>query len=65
MAVVRTATKRIVALIRSMKFLSPDVALYVYTAYGMRSIICLYNIYNRRPCREQCFHVWLVLLATT
>ena len=63
MAVARTATKRIVALIRSMKFLSPDVALYVYTAYGMRSIICLYNIYNRRPCREQCFHVWVGALS--
>ena len=37
--------KRIGALIRSMKFLSPEVALYLY-----KSTI--------RPCMEYCCHVW-------
>ena len=39
------ASKKIGALIRSMKFLSPEVALYLY-----QSII--------RPCMEYCCHVW-------
>ena len=41
----KTATKKIGALIRSMKFLSPEVALYLY-----KSTI--------RPCMEYCCHVW-------
>ena len=41
----KTASKKIGALIRSMKFLSPEVALYLY-----KSTI--------RPCMEYCFHVW-------
>ena len=40
-----TAPKKIGALIRSMKFLSPEVALYLY-----KSTI--------RPCMEYCCHVW-------
>ena len=39
-----TASKKIEALIRSMKFLSPEVALYLY-----KSTI--------RPCMEYCCHV--------
>ena len=41
----KTASKKIGALIRSMKFLSPEVALYLY-----KSTI--------RPCMEYCCHVW-------
>ena len=44
-SVVKTASKKILALIRSMKFLSPEVAL------------CLYKS-TIRPCREYCCHVW-------
>ena len=41
----KTATKKIGALIRSMKFLSPEVDLYLY-----KSVIW--------PCMEYCCHVW-------
>ena len=44
-SIAKTATKKIGALIRSMKFLSPEVALYLY-----KSTI--------RPCMEYCCHVW-------
>ena len=42
--VAKTASKKIEALIRSMNFLSPEVALYP----------CKSTI---RPCMEYCFHV--------
>ena len=41
----KTASKKIGALINSMKFLSPEVALYLY-----KSTIL--------PCMEYCCHVW-------
>ena len=44
-SIAKTASKKIGALIRSMKFLSPVVALYFY-----KSTI--------RPCMEYCCHVW-------
>ena len=44
-SVAKTAPKKIEALIRSMKFFSPEVALYLY-----KSTIC--------PCMEYCCHVW-------
>ena len=44
-SIVKTASKKIGALIRSMKFLSPEVPLYLY-----KSTI--------RPCMEYCCHVW-------
>ena len=44
-SVVKTASKRIGNMICSMKFLSPEVALYFY-----KSTIC--------PCMECCCHVW-------
>ena len=44
-SVAKTASKKFGALIRSMKFLSPEVALYLY-----KSTIC--------PCMEYCCHVW-------
>ena len=44
-SIAKTASKKIRALIRSRKFLSPDVALYIY-----RSAI--------QPCMEYCCHVW-------
>ena len=44
-SIIRTASKKIGALISSMKFLSPEVALYLY-----KSIIW--------PCVEYCCHVW-------
>ena len=44
-SIAKTASKKIGALIRSMKFLSPEVVLYLY-----KSTIC--------PCMEYCYHVW-------
>ena len=44
-SIAKTASKKIGALIRSMKFLSPEVALYFY-----KSTI--------RACMEYCCHVW-------
>ena len=44
-SIAKTAFKKIGALIRFMKFLSPEVALYLY-----KSTI--------RPCMEYCCHVW-------
>ena len=44
-SIAKTASKKIEALIRSMKFLSPEVALYLY-----KSAIC--------PCIEYCCHLW-------
>ena len=43
--IVKTASKKVGVLIRSMNFLSPKVALYLY-----KSAI--------RPCMEYCCHVW-------
>ena len=45
-SIAKTVSKKIGALIRSMKFLSPEVALYLY-----KSTI--------RPCMEYCCHVWV------
>ena len=44
-SIAKTASKKIEALICSMKFLSPEVALCLY-----KSTIC--------PCMEYCCHVW-------
>ena len=44
-SIAKTASKKIGALIRSMKFLSPEVALYLY-----KSTI--------RSCMECCCHIW-------
>ena len=44
-SIVKTASKKIGTLICSMKFLSPEVALYLY-----KYTIC--------PCMEYCCHVW-------
>ena len=44
-SIAKTASKKIGALIRSMKFLSPEVSLYL-----SKSTIC--------PCMEYCYHVW-------
>ena len=44
-SIVKTASKKIGALIRSMKFLSPEFALYLYK-------------FTTRPCMEYCCHVW-------
>ena len=44
-SIAKTLSKKIGALIRSMKFLSSEFALYIYT-----STIC--------PCMEYCCHVW-------
>ena len=44
-SIAKTDSKKIRALIRSMKFLSPEVALYLY-----KSIIS--------PCMENCCHAW-------
>ena len=41
----RSASKKIGALVRSIKFLYPEVALYLYK-------------YTIRPCMEYCCHVW-------
>ena len=44
-SIAKTASKETGALIRSLKFLSPEVALYLY-----KFTIC--------PCMEYCCHVW-------
>ena len=44
-SIAKTASKKIAVLIRSMKFLSPEVAQHLY-----KSTIC--------PCMEYCCHVW-------
>ena len=44
-SIVKIASKKIGALIRSMKLLSPEVALYLY-----KSTIL--------PCMEYCYHIW-------
>ena len=44
-SIAKTASKKIGALNRSMKFLSPEVALYLY-----KSTI--------HPCMEYCCHIW-------
>ena len=44
-SIAKTTSKKIGVLIRSMKFLLPEFALYLY-----KSTIC--------PCMEYCFHVW-------
>ena len=45
MSVAKTASKKVGVMICSMKFLSPEVALYHY-----KSTI--------RPCMQYCCHVW-------
>ena len=45
-SIAKTASKKIGALIRSMKFLSPGVALYL-------------NKCTIRPCMEYCCHIWV------
>ena len=44
-SIAKTASKKIGAFIRSMKFLSPQVALYLYKS-------------TMQPCMEYCCHVW-------
>ena len=44
-SIAKTASKKIGALVRSMKFLSPEVALYLYK-------------FTIQPCMEYCCHVW-------
>ena len=44
-SIAKTASKKIGALIRSMKFLSPEVAMYLYKS-------------TTRPCMEYCYHGW-------
>ena len=44
-SIAKTASKKIGALIHSMKFLSPEVALYLY-----KSTVC--------PCIKCCCHIW-------
>ena len=44
-SITKTTSKKIGALIRSMKFVSPEVALYLYKS-------------TMRPCMEYCCHVW-------
>ena len=53
-SVAKSVSKKIEALIRSMKFLSPEVVLYLYKS-------------TVRPCMGYCCHVWsgLVLLVAT
>ena len=51
-SIAKTVSKKIRALIRSMKFLSSEVALYFH-----KSTI--------RPCMEYCCHVWAGLLSGT
>ena len=43
-SIAKTTSKKIEALIRSMKFLSPEVAMYLYKS-------------TMHPCMEYCFHI--------
>ena len=52
LSVTKSVSRKIEALIRSMKLLSPEVALYLY-----ESTIC--------PCMEYCYHVWFGALVAT
>ena len=45
-SIAKTASKKIGALIRSVKFLSPEVGLYLYKSTILR------------PCMEYCYHFW-------
>ena len=47
LSIAKTVSKEIEALIRSMKFLSPKVVLYLYNS-------------TLRPCMEYCCHAWIV-----
>ena len=49
-SIAETVIKKIVALIRSMKFLSPEVALYLYKS-------------TLHHCMEYCCHVWAGALS--
>ena len=49
-SVAKSVSKKIVSLIRSMKFISPEVALYIYNS----------TIW---PCMEYCCHVWAGALS--
>ena len=49
-SIAKTASKKFGALIHSTKFLSPEVALYLYK-------------YTIRPCMEYCCHVWAGALS--
>ena len=51
-SIAKTASKKIGALIRSMKFLSPKVALYLYKS-------------TKRPCMEYCCNSGLAHLVAT
>ena len=51
-SIAKTASKKIGALICSMNFLSPEVALYLY-----KSTIC--------PCIENNCHIWVGALVAT
>ena len=44
-SIAKTASRKIGALIRSMKFLSPEVALHLYKC-------------NIQPCTKYCCHIW-------
>ena len=44
-SIAKTASKKIGPLIHSMKFLSPEVTLYLYES-------------TKQPCIEYCCHVW-------
>ena len=44
-SIAKTSSKKVGALIRFMKFVSPEVALYLYKS-------------SIRPCMEYCCHVW-------
>ena len=49
-SIAKTASKKIGALIRSMKFLSPEVVLHLYKC-------------TIHPCMEYCCHVWAGILS--
>ena len=51
-SIARTTSKKIEAVIRSMKFLSPEVAPNLYKC-------------TIRPCMEYCCHVWAGALVTS
>ena len=66
MAIAKTASKKIVVLIRSVKFLSPEVPLYLYTAYVLQSTVYYKYIYITYGLAEDTVVMsGLVLLVAT
>ena len=59
-SIAKTASKKIGALFRSMKFLSPEVALYLYKSTQLRIVLDGKSSQENpvKTCMEYCCHFW-------